>query len=115
MKVLDPALKTIVHIPNVNSRESTKDKHNEVDDIMDALGTWKGGDPATGFHLHRAAQTGGILKVADLVDDRPGQARPRLLAALKDPARRKTATTSTSSSRSAWPRKASTGFGASTR
>ena len=27
MKVLDPALKTIVHIPNVNSRESLKDKH----------------------------------------------------------------------------------------
>ena len=27
MKVLDPALKTIVHIPNVNARESLKDKH----------------------------------------------------------------------------------------
>jgi hypothetical protein len=30
MKVLDPSLKTIVHIPNVNSRESTKDKHKAV-------------------------------------------------------------------------------------
>ena len=29
MKVLDPALKTIVHIPNVNSSASTKDKHEE--------------------------------------------------------------------------------------
>ena len=27
LKVLDPTEKTIVHIPNVNSRESTKDKH----------------------------------------------------------------------------------------
>jgi len=39
MKVLDPALKTIVHIPNVNARESTKDKIKEADEIMDALGT----------------------------------------------------------------------------
>jgi hypothetical protein len=37
MKVLDPALKTIVHIPNVNSRESTKDKVKEANEIMDAL------------------------------------------------------------------------------
>ena len=51
MKVLDPSLKTIVHIPNVNSRESTKDKHKEVEEIMDALGDWKGVDPVTGFHL----------------------------------------------------------------
>lgn len=43
MKVLDPSLKSIVHIPNVNSRESLKDKHKEVEEIMDALGTWKGG------------------------------------------------------------------------
>jgi hypothetical protein len=31
-KVLDPALKTIVHIPNVNSRESPQDKEREVND-----------------------------------------------------------------------------------
>jgi len=29
LKVLDPNEKTIVHIPNVNSRESTKDKIRE--------------------------------------------------------------------------------------
>src|SRR6202049_4040576 len=51
MKVLDPSLKTIVHIPNVNSRESVKDKHKEVEEIMDALGAWRGVDPVTGFHL----------------------------------------------------------------
>jgi len=50
-KVLDPSLKTIVHIPNVNSRESLKDKHREVEEIMHALGTWNGVDPITGFHL----------------------------------------------------------------
>lgn len=30
--LLDPAVKTIVHIPSVNSRESTKDKHREVEE-----------------------------------------------------------------------------------
>ena len=39
MKVLDPALKTIVHIPSVNARESTKDKIKEANEIMDALGS----------------------------------------------------------------------------
>ena len=48
-KVLDPALKTIVHIPNVNARESLKDKQREVDEIMHGMGVWQGIDPVTGF------------------------------------------------------------------
>ena len=90
MKVLDPALKTIVHIPNVNSRESLKDKHKEVEEIMDALGTWRGVDPVTGFHaIERPASQGvGLIKVADLVDDGDPAQRSRVLAALKDPAQR---------------------------
>ncbi|UEO00422.1 DEAD/DEAH box helicase family protein [Acidiferrobacter thiooxydans] len=90
MKVLDPALKTIVHIPNVNSRESLKDKHKEVEEIMDALGTWRGVDPVTGFHTieRPASQGGGLIKVADLVDDGDPAQRSRVLAALKDPAQR---------------------------
>ena len=90
MKVLDPALKTIVHIPNVNSRESLKDKHKEVEEIMDALGTWRGVDPVTGFHtIERSAdQGGGLIKVGDLVDDGDPAQRSRVLAALKDPAQR---------------------------
>ena len=51
LKVLDPAEKTIIHIPNVNSRESTKDKIKEVEHIIEALGDWQGTDPATGFQL----------------------------------------------------------------
>ncbi|MEO9230388.1 MAG: DEAD/DEAH box helicase, partial [Devosia sp.] len=87
MKVLDPALKTIVHIPNVNARESLNDKHREVEEIMDALGTWKGVDPTTGFHL--IEQPGGrILKVADLVDDSDAVKRSKVLSALKDPAQK---------------------------
>ncbi|HMO47419.1 MAG TPA: DEAD/DEAH box helicase [Rubrivivax sp.] len=84
-KVLDSALKTIVHIPSVNSRESLKDKEREVNEIMHALGEWKGIDEATGFHLI-GAKDGRILKVADLVDDSDAARRARVLGALKDPA-----------------------------
>ena len=83
-KVLDPALKTIVHIPNVNARESLKDKEREVNEIMSALGEWQGVDPATGFHLIKA-KDGRTLKVADLVDDSDAARRSNVLNALKDP------------------------------
>jgi cytochrome c5 len=84
MKVLDPSLKTIIHIPNVNARESLKDKHKEVDEILGALGEWKGRDEITGFHLIELAD-GRMLKVADLVDDSDAARRSKVLSALKDP------------------------------
>ncbi len=84
-KVLDPALKTIVHIPNVNARESLKDKEREVNEIMHALGEWEGIDPDTGFH-HIKTPQGRVLRVADLVDDSDALRRSNVLAALKDPA-----------------------------
>lgn len=84
MKVLDPSLKTIIHIPNVNARESLKDKHREVEDIMGLMGTWMGQEDATGFH-HIQLADGRILKVADLVDDSDAARRSRVLNALKDP------------------------------
>ena len=86
-KVLDPSLKTIVHIPNVNARESLKDKEREVNEIMSALGEWQGVDPATGFHLIKA-KDGRTLKVADLVDDSDPARRSKVLGALKDPAQK---------------------------
>ena len=86
-KVLDPSLKTIVHIPNVNARESLKDKEREVNEIMSTLGDWQGVDPATGFHLVKT-KDGRTLKVADLVDDSDAAKRSRVLAALKDPAQK---------------------------
>jgi hypothetical protein len=84
LKVLDPAQKTILHIPNVNSRESTKDKIKEVDQIMQALGEWDSMDPVTGFHIVKMAD-GRTLKIADLVDDAP-EKRERVINALKNPA-----------------------------
>ena len=84
-KVLDPTLKTIVHIPNVNARESLKDKQREVNEIMNGLGEWKHVDPATGFHLITTPD-GKTLRVADLVDDSDPAQRTKILTALKDPA-----------------------------
>lgn len=88
--VLDPTKKTIVHIPSVNSRESTKDKIKEVEEIMEYLGDWKGADPVTGFHLVElpADENGHVrtLKIADLVDDSDASKRSKVLGALKDPA-----------------------------
>ena len=45
LKVLDPTEKTIIHIPCVNSRESTKQKIKEVEHIIEELGEWQGTDP----------------------------------------------------------------------
>ncbi len=84
LNVLNPQDKTILHIPNVNSKESTKDKIREVEHIIEELGEWQGTDPKTGFQLVKTAD-GTVLKIADLVDDDPAK-RDRVMAALKDPA-----------------------------
>lgn len=83
LKVLNPHEKTIIHIPNVNSRESTKDKICEVEDIITELGIWEGTDPETGFQLVRLPDST-LLRVADLVDDDPRK-RDQVAASLKDP------------------------------
>lgn len=67
-EVLDPTKKTIIHIPNVNAGESTKEKYDEVDRIIDLLGEVVETDAKTGFH-HVKQADGTILKVADLVED----------------------------------------------
>ena len=86
LSVLDPNEKTIIHIPSVNSRESTKDKIREVEHIIEALGEWQGINPATGFQLVKRPD-GRVLRIADLVDDDPAK-RDKVSAALKDPAQK---------------------------
>lgn len=86
LDVLDPAQKTIIHIPSVNARESTKDKIKEVEHIISALGSWEGADSATGFQLVKT-KDGKILRIADLVDDDPTK-RDHVSAALKDAAQK---------------------------
>ena len=69
-EILDTDKKTILHIPNVNSGESTKDKHKEVDTILDSIG---GVEQTTedGIIIVKRASDGKLLKVADLVNDDP--------------------------------------------
>jgi superfamily II DNA or RNA helicase len=86
LKVLNSGEKTIIHIPNVNSRESTKDKIREVEHIIEELGDWQGIDPVTGFQLVKTS-SGRILKIADLVDDDQAK-RDLVSAALKDPSQK---------------------------
>lgn len=68
-EILDTDKKTIIHIPNVNSGESTKDKIEEVGFILTAIGEVLDQDDDTGIiHVKRHGD-GKIIKVADLVDD----------------------------------------------
>ena len=69
LEVLDTDKKTILHIPNVNSGESTKDKHNEVDYILDAIGSVQKQDSKTGVIYVKRHTDDKVLKVADLVED----------------------------------------------
>jgi hypothetical protein len=69
LEVLDTDKKTILHIPNVNSGESTKDKHSEVDFIIDAIGEVTKVDSETGVIFVKRHSDGKIIKVADLVND----------------------------------------------
>ena len=79
-EVFDPSLKTIIHIPSVNSGESTKDKHEEVGHILDLIGTFEGKEDNGIMRIR--AEDGTIVRVADLVDDTDQAARSHLLAYL---------------------------------
>nr|MDA3823382.1 ATP-dependent helicase [Bacteroidales bacterium] len=67
-EVLDTDKKTIVHIPNVNSGESTTDKYDEVDAILDIIGEFVEKDKETGIITIRR-EDGKLLKIADLVEE----------------------------------------------
>ena len=70
-QVLDTDQKTILHIPNVNAGESTKRKHDEVDAILDIIGTVEKQDPSSGVIFVKRKSDNKIIKVADLVNDEP--------------------------------------------
>lgn len=67
-EVLDLDKKTILHIPNVNSMESTGQKLHEVDTILDAIGSVVAKDSRTGIMTVKTRK-GKTLRVADLVTD----------------------------------------------
>lgn len=81
-EILNTDQKTILHIPSVQSGESTKDKYDEVDRILDIIGTVTHRDPETCvIHVKRHGD-GKDLKVADLVHDEP-KARERIVEYLR--------------------------------
>lgn len=80
-EVLDTEKKTILHIPSVQSGESTKDKLREVDAILDAIGEVEGQDPVTGVISVRRSD-GKVVQVADLVNDDPSE-RPKIVEYLR--------------------------------
>lgn len=81
-EVLDPRKKTIVHIPHVGSAESTKDKHDEVGKVIDAIGVIESQDPETGIYTVACKDDGRRIRIADLVEDDP-KSRERVVAYLR--------------------------------
>ena len=75
--------KTIIHIPSVNSGESTKDKYGEVDAILDVLGTIQGQDSTSGL-ITIKTESGKLLKVADLVNEEGRDRVSRYLANMSE-------------------------------
>lgn len=82
-EILDTDKKTILHIPNVNSGESTKEKYEEVNAILDSIGEFKKQDSETGVLYIKRKTDGKIIKVADLVDDNPTN-RDKIVSYLKN-------------------------------
>lgn len=80
--VLDTDKKTIIYIPNINSVESTKDKYEEVDRIIEQIGRYDYTDEYGLYHIQ--SKGGKELKVADLVDDRDMEKRSGILSYLRE-------------------------------
>ncbi|MDD3183299.1 MAG: ATP-dependent helicase [Alphaproteobacteria bacterium] len=81
-EILDTDKKTILHIPNVNAGESTKDKYQEVDYILEKIGVVQHQDEETGVIFVKRRSDGKTLKVANLVDDTPRN-RDRIVSYLR--------------------------------
>lgn len=82
-EILDENKKTIIHIPSVNSAESSREKYEEVNHIIDVLGDLQYQDEKTGVLYVKSKRTGKILKVADLVNDNP-KSREKISAYLRE-------------------------------
>jgi len=82
-EILKEEEKTIIHIPSINSAESSKEKYEEVNHIIDVLGDLEFQDEETGVLHIKSKKTGKILKVADLVNDNP-KSRDKISAYLRE-------------------------------
>lgn len=84
-EVLDTDKKTILHIPNVNAGESTKDKYQEVDTILDMIGDVISQDSSTGIISLKRRSDDKILKIANLVDESGRERVAEYLRNIKKP------------------------------
>ncbi|HRO48018.1 hypothetical protein [Agriterribacter sp.] len=82
-EILDENKKTIIHIPNVNAAESSREKYEEVNHIIDVLGDLDYQDEQTGVLYIKSKRSGKMLKVADLVNDNP-KSRDKITAYLRE-------------------------------
>ena len=82
--LIDLDKKTIIHIPSVNSRESTHDKFNEVNKLIDYIGKLVSKEADTGI-ITLKTKHGKTIKVADLVSNAENGVQSNTLAALRDP------------------------------
>ncbi|MEZ4801505.1 MAG: DEAD/DEAH box helicase family protein [Gelidibacter sp.] len=82
-EVLDFNKKTIVHIPSVNSAESSKEKHDEVGHVIEVLGEIDFQDEKTGVIFVKNKESNKTLKVANLVNDDP-KSRDKITAYLRE-------------------------------
>ena len=69
-ETLDTTKKTLIHIPNVNSKTSYAQKYDEVADIIACIGEIVKTDYEH-FIYHVKTSDGRVLKVGDLVEDDP--------------------------------------------
>lgn len=81
-EILDEGKKTIIHIPSVNSAESSKQKLEEVNHIIDCIGEMEYQDSETKIMYVKSKRSGRILKIADLVNDDP-KSRDKVVAYLR--------------------------------
>lgn len=71
-EALDTTKKTLIHIPNVNSKTSYAKKYDEVADIINCIGEIVDKDYEH-YIYHVRTPDGRILKVGDLVEDVPSR------------------------------------------
>ncbi len=67
-EILDTTKKTLIHIPNVNSKTTYTNKYDEVDDIIKCIGITENIDYYNRIYDVRTPD-GRLLKVGDLVED----------------------------------------------
>ncbi len=75
-------LKTVIHIPGVDSRGAKRERMRDVEDILASLGDHIGPDPKTGFQLV-CTEYGDLLRVANLAGDASAD-RDKTVASLQD-------------------------------